>query len=1229
MKEQLRKSGIDIIGDVSWGTHICQFYQTKEDLMEILITYFKAGLENNEFCLWVTSRPVEVEDAKQAMNRVIPDFNAYLDKGQIEIIPYTDWFTTDGIFDSKKVSNTRLEKLNHALSSGYDGMRLSGNTTWLVKEDWCRFIEFKEQTDKNMDTYRMINLCTYFLDRHNAAEIIDVVVNHQFALIKREGNWKRIESPKRKQAEEALREGEERLRFALETIHAGAWDLDLVDHTAYRSLEHDRIFGYEQLLPQWTYEMFLDHVLTEDRAMVDSKFRKATTALSDWSFECRIRRVDGEVRWIWAAGRHRMDAAGSVRRMAGIVQDITERKQLEEQIYQRAEEMETIMEVAPVAIWIGHDPLSNNITGNKMANEFYEARVGENVSANTTSLRRFFRDGRELTADELPMQQASLKDIDVRNSEIDVLLPSGEWRALLGSASPLHDAEGHVRGSIGAFLDITERKQAEEALRESEEKYRNLIETANEGIWILQWMPDSKARTTYVNKKMAEMLGYSQEEMIGKSVRDFTDEEGKAIFETNMKRRQKGINESHEFKLLRKDGSPLWALVNSKSLLDKNGRFIGSMSMLTDISERKEAETKLKETLDNLENLVKKRTAELEEAYNSLKEKEKNLAEAQKMAHIGNWDWDLVTGEVYWSDEMYRIYGRNPQEPGTTYDELLNCVHPNDRDYVANVIKTGLKGEPQGIDYRIISANGEERTVHAQAKIIFDEKNIPLRVKGIIQDVTDRKEAEEMLKESEGKFKALFNLLPVGVSITDEDRNILDANLALERILDFSRSDLLTGKYRARKYIRSNGMEMPDEDFPSVRALKEKGSIQSSEIGIIKENGSTVWTDVSAIYLPFSEGQVAVTTRDITESKKTAEELQKTEERYRIVTEQTGQLVYDYDAMKDTTDWAGNIEDITGYTPDEFRSMSLKFWLSLIHPEDLDMYLEKYERYLKSGDTYRTEYRFRKKNEEYIYLEDNGICLRDEKGNVHRILGVIKDVTERKKAEIFLANIEIARKKEIHHRIKNNLQVISSLLDLQAEKFRGRKCVEDSEVLKAFRVSQDRVISIALIHEELHEGRGTDKLNFSPYLERLVKNLFQTYRLENVNTSLNIELENDILFDMDIAVPLGIIINELVSNALKYAFPVKDKGKIEIKLFREEEESVECANNGPGIKKEDNGTGYVLKVSDNGVGIPEGFNSDKSENLGLQLVAILVDQLEGKLELKSDSGTSFIIKFRV
>ena len=105
MKASLRKSGIDVLGDVPWGTHICQFYFTKEELMDILAPYFKVGLENNEFCLWVISQPFKLEDAKETLRRVIPDFNVYLEKGQIEIISYKDWFFTEGIFDIKRVLN--------------------------------------------------------------------------------------------------------------------------------------------------------------------------------------------------------------------------------------------------------------------------------------------------------------------------------------------------------------------------------------------------------------------------------------------------------------------------------------------------------------------------------------------------------------------------------------------------------------------------------------------------------------------------------------------------------------------------------------------------------------------------------------------------------------------------------------------------------------------------------------------------------------------------------------------------------------------------------------------------------------------------------------------------------------------------------------------------------------------------------------------------------------------
>ena len=162
--QNIRNSGIDIIGDVPWGTHFCQFYQTKADLMDILVPYFKAGLENNEFCMWVTSQPLGVEEAKEALRGAVPDLDIYVEKGQIEIIPYTDCYIKEDIFDAERVLNGWVEKLNQALVNGYDGLRLTGNISWLEKRDWNYFVNYEEEIDRIIGNYQMIALCTYFLD---------------------------------------------------------------------------------------------------------------------------------------------------------------------------------------------------------------------------------------------------------------------------------------------------------------------------------------------------------------------------------------------------------------------------------------------------------------------------------------------------------------------------------------------------------------------------------------------------------------------------------------------------------------------------------------------------------------------------------------------------------------------------------------------------------------------------------------------------------------------------------------------------------------------------------------------------------------------------------------------------------------------------------------------------------------------------------------------------------
>lgn len=212
MKDKIRNTGIDVIGNIPWGTHICLFYQTAEDLIDILVPYFKTGLENNEFCMWVTSEPLNVEDAKRALQREIKELDEYIERGQIEFLDYRQWYTESGSFEADKVLQGWVEKEAQAVKRGFDGLRLTGNTFWLEKRDWKEFTDYEATIDHVIGQYRMVAICTYSLDTCGAPEIVDVVSNHQFALIRRGGGWEVIESAKHRQAGQALRESEARYR---------------------------------------------------------------------------------------------------------------------------------------------------------------------------------------------------------------------------------------------------------------------------------------------------------------------------------------------------------------------------------------------------------------------------------------------------------------------------------------------------------------------------------------------------------------------------------------------------------------------------------------------------------------------------------------------------------------------------------------------------------------------------------------------------------------------------------------------------------------------------------------------------------------------------------------------------------------------------------------------------------------------------------------------------------
>ncbi len=204
MATKLRESGIEVVGPIPWGTHFCHFFDTKDDLLQTLVPYLKAGLEGNEVCVWVISELTE-QDARYALEQAVSDFGRYLADRSLEIILASEWYMNGVAFDLDRVKRGWNQKLAQALDRGYDGMRVTGSAFWLEKKDWRDFNAYEADLNESISKLPMTCLCSYPMAASGAAEVLDVARTHQFAVARRKGNWEVVETAELKQAKAEIK----------------------------------------------------------------------------------------------------------------------------------------------------------------------------------------------------------------------------------------------------------------------------------------------------------------------------------------------------------------------------------------------------------------------------------------------------------------------------------------------------------------------------------------------------------------------------------------------------------------------------------------------------------------------------------------------------------------------------------------------------------------------------------------------------------------------------------------------------------------------------------------------------------------------------------------------------------------------------------------------------------------------------------------------------------------
>lgn len=779
-----------------------------------------------------------------------------------------------------------------------------------------------------------------------------------------------------------------------------------------------------------------------------------------------------------------------------------------------------------------------------------------------------------------------------------IINKQGEERWIDHGCQPVYSDEGMFLGRRVSNRDISELKKIEEDLRHSNEWISFAQHSAKSGFW--DW--DMVTEKLKWSNELYELFGLSNK--LEASFEIWLD----LIHPDDRDLAMNNINhaiEEHEFleneyRIIRSDGKEVWISALGSTVYDNEDKPQRMSGICLDISKQKLAE----------ENLLKIQD---------------NLKIAMDLAKLVHWEYDVDSDMFTFDDDFYDFYGTSADKEGgykmSSDAYARKFIPPADLAIVANETTKSLETDDPNyfrtFDHKIIRTDGKERYITVRLGIIKDDQGRTIKIYGVNQDITERKKTEMSLEklfiESEylkSELSTLIENIVDEVWFCDLDGNIRLANAAarkFEQEIDFEATKSLNGLIESVEVYNADGKLRSREGSPLLRSLNGEILADFEEIVVFPFSGRKQFRQVSSAPIKNEKGEITgavAVVSDITRLKEAENKLKESEGLLRGIFNNmpSGMSVYQVknDGLKGSDyiikEFNQTSQQIEGMKREDVVGRSLYD----IRP-NIDEYglIPIFKKVLDTGEPIHypakiyVDEKFTNWYENYVFKTSTG-----------EIVSIYNDVTEqvmaKEKLKKSLDEKDVLLR-EVHHRVKNNMQIISSLLNLQS----GYVGEEEANILKS---SQMRVKSMAMVHEKLYHSSSLSKIGMSDYIQSLVSDLFYSYIVKEGQIKLITEIEN-IEFNIETAIPCGLIINELVSNSLKHAFPNERKGNINISLKPKTDQ-------------------YELIIMDDGIGLSKDFELKNIDSLGLQLVNSLIHQLEGEMEIDHNQGTKFIITFK-